>query len=227
MFNFYFKFVIYFCENLWYNTIGKPKKGCSRFAVRFDLSSKLHQHTIFEELNFMKMTITGRKVTIKDTFKDRAEKKMAKIERFFGDDAEAHLTVTVEKERQTVEITVKNGNTLYRAEETAPSMELALDSVIDSLIRKIRRNKTKVERRLKSSAFDSYPSGPPVEDEGEYKVVRSKKFPIKPIDVDEAILQMNMLGHSFFMFRNVRTSQINVVYCRKDGDYGLIEPDID
>ena len=174
----------------------------------------------------MKITITGRKVTIKDSFKERAEKKLGKIEKFFGDEAQAFITVTVEKARQTVEVTIKNGSDIFRDEQTAPTMELALDCVIDSLIRKIRKNKTKVEKRMRTAPVDTLPMpDSPVNEETEYRIVRKKKFDVKPMDVDEAILNMNMLSHSFYMFRNNETDQINVVYCRANGDYGLIEPE--
>ena len=175
----------------------------------------------------MKVTITGRKVTIKDSFREYADKKLRKIERFFGDDADVQVTVTVEKGRQTVEVTVKNGATIYRAEETAPAMEDALDRVVDSLIRKIRKNKTRVEKRLRSQAFAGLPEWNEEEPEEEFHVVRTKHFSIKPLDVDEAILQMNLSDHQFYMFRNMDTGEINVVYRRKAGDYGLIEPDVE
>lgn len=94
------------------------------------------------------------------------------------------------------------------------------------LIRQIRKNKTRLEKRLREGAFapDAL-SGEPVEEEPEYRVVKSKSFPVKPLDVEEAILQMNMSGHQFYMFRNMETGEINVVYRRRDGDYGLLEPD--
>ena len=103
-------------------------------------------------------------------------------------------------------------------------MEEALDKVMDSLARQIRKNKTRLEKRLYASTIeDLYPE--PVEEEADYQVVRTKRLPIKPLDVEEAILQMNLLGHEFFMFRNADTNEINVVYHRKNGDYGLLEPE--
>ena len=156
----------------------------------------------------MKITITGRKCTPRESFKTHAEKKLAKIERFFGEEAEAKITATVEKSAKIVEITVAHGGMIFRAEERAEDMEDALDGCVDSLVRQIRKNKTRVSEEL------------------DFDVVRTKKIPLnKPQDVDEAILQMNLLGHQFYVFLNAVTNQINVVYRRKDGGYGLIEPD--
>nr|WP_317414010.1 ribosome-associated translation inhibitor RaiA [uncultured Solibaculum sp.] len=174
----------------------------------------------------MTITITGRKVTLKDSFKQRVEKKLSKMDRLFGPDAQATVTVTLEKNRQTVEVTIKQKGMTYRAEETAFEMEEAFDKVVDILTRQIRRNKTRLEKRLRIGSIDDIVVGAqePVEEETDFKVVRTKYLPIKPISVEEAILQMNMLGHEFFMFRNADTSEINVVYRRKNGDYGLLAP---
>ena len=175
----------------------------------------------------MNITITGRKVTLKDSFKQRVEKKSSKFDKFFDEDAQANVTVTLEKNRQTVEVTVKSAGMYFRAEDTAYMMEDALDKVVDSLMRQIRKNKTKLEKRLRDSAFDEFAVDSVVDEETDFQIVRSKKFPIKPLDIDEAILQMNMLNHEFFMFRNAVTGEINVVYRRKDGNYGVLEPDVE
>lgn len=210
---------------LWYNTNEGWRKTILHAVW---VSCPMIAGILIKEMKHMKITIAGRKVTLKDAFKERVEKKLAKISRFFDDDAEAFITVTVEKSRQTVEMTIKNGSDIFRGEETATTMEVALDSVVDSLIRKIRKNKTKLEKKMRTGSFDVLPVlEVPVEEETEYRVVRNKKFQVKPMDIDEAILQMNLIGHSFFMFRNLNTNEINVVYCRADGDYGLLEPDVE
>ena len=179
----------------------------------------------------MKITITGRKVNLRDSFKELVYKKLAKFNRFFGDDAEANVTVTLEKNRQTVEITIRSRNMIYRAEETSLEMEEALDKAIDHLQRQIRKNKTKLDKRLKDSTTDVAADfsaleaeAEDVEEEREFQIVRSKKHPVRPMNIDEAILEMNMSGHDFYMFRNDFTGAINVVYRRDDGNYGLIEP---
>lgn len=176
----------------------------------------------------MNITITARKTSVKDSFKERVEKKLAKFDRFFDDDAKAVVTVTNENGRETVEITVQVQGMFFRAEKTTSDRFDSLEAVADSLFRQIVRNKNKLEKRLKTDAFDPMfkDEAIAVEDE-EYKVVRVKKFPIKPMAVDEAILQMNMVGHEFYMFRNSENGEINVVYRRHNGDYGLIEPQND
>ncbi len=171
----------------------------------------------------MKITVIGRKCTPRDSFKEHAEKKLQKIDRFFGDEASAKVTATVEKTSQTVEITVNNDGLIFRAQAKAENMNEALDNCVDLLIRQIRKNKTKLEKRLRSGAFDGYQG---LEDEEpEFELVRTKTIPIKPQSVDEAILQMNMLGHKFYMFRNSANDSVAVVYRREDGGYGLIEPE--
>jgi len=182
------------------------------------------------ETNTMKITITGRKVNLRDSFKDLVNKKLSKFEKFFGDEAEANVTVTLEKNRQKVEITVRSKGYIYRAEQTSEEMNDALDIAIDHLSRQIRKNKTRLDKRLKAdkpqAVFEPLEvDQPEIEEESEFQIIRSKKFPVSAMDIDEAILQMNMLGHEFFMFRNDFTKEINVVYRREDGGYGLLEPE--
>lgn len=173
----------------------------------------------------MKITITGRKCSPRESFKERVEIKLAKIERFFGEDAEAKVTVTVEKSTQIVEITVIKNGMIFRAEESAPNMNDAFDTCVESLIRQIRKNKTKIEKKIHSGAFDDFVGVESVEEEVDFDIVRTKTIPLKPQDVEEAILQMNMLGHQFYMFYNSITESVNVVYIRKDGGYGVLEPE--
>ena len=174
----------------------------------------------------MKITITGRKVNLRDHFKDLAAKKLSRFDRIFDEDAEAKVVVTVLKNRQTVEITIRSGGMFYRAEATADEMNDALDDVIDALASQIRRNKTRLEKKIHFSALDEgfQQLSEEREEPEEYKVVRTKHFFVKPMSVEEAILQMNLLEHQFFMFRNQEDNQINVVYQRKDGNYGLLTP---
>ena len=174
----------------------------------------------------MNITIVGRKCTPRESFKDRAELKLRKVEKFFGPDATAKVTATVEKNVKIVEITLQKGGFILRAQERAQDLEEALDNCVDSLIRQIRKNKTKLERRLREVSFDDVFNAPDTADEEtEYDVVRTKAVILKPQTVDEAILQMNMLGHEFYMFRNAESEEINVVYKRSDGGYSILEPD--
>ena len=177
----------------------------------------------------MKTTITGRKVNLRDNFKDLATKKLSRFDRIFDEDAEANIVVTVEKNRQTVEITIKSAGLIFRSEATDFEMNDALDQVTSSLGRQIRKNKSRLEKEIHSTALDQfvqdYLHSTEEENNDEYKIVRTKRFFVKPLNVEEAILQMNMLGHQFFMFRDESSGEINVVYKRKDGNYGLLEPD--
>lgn len=171
----------------------------------------------------MNITITARRITLKDAFKQRVDLKLSKLEKFFDDDAEAFVTVSVEKERQTVEVTVKNKGMIFRAEETTKDMRLSFDDAVDSLVRQINKNKVRLSKRLKAGAFE----GESFEDEEEARKVRVKRFAIKPMSVDEAILEMDLLGHEFFTFINQENESVNVVYKRRGGGYGVLEPVID
>ena len=133
--------------------------------------------------------------------------------------------MTVERNRQTVEITIKQRGMIYRAEETSLEMNEALDHVIAALGRQIRRNKTRLEKAKKVDPNIDFPDALYDEPDEEIHVVRTKSFYVKVMTPEEAILQMNMLGHQFFMFRDDSTGEINVVYRRKDGDYGLLVPE--
>ncbi len=180
----------------------------------------------------MKITYTARKVNLRDNFKERVEKKLAKFKKIFSDDANVLVVVTMEKNRQTVEITIRDNKMVYRAESTQPEMNDALDRVIDILTRQIRKNKTRLEKRIKTGgSLDDLTSelsaSEQEEPEDEYQVVRKKQVLIKPISVDEAILEMNMINHDFFMFINAETDEVNVVYKRDDGNYGVLEPAAD
>lgn len=175
----------------------------------------------------MKIVITGRNVELKDSFKELVEKKLTRFDRMFKDDASAHTTVTAEKNRHKVEITISHKGMFFRAEDTSLDMYESLDKVISMLARQLRKNKTKLEKKLKSGSIeDVIPTleGEKVEDEVEYKVLRTKHFSVRPMSVDEAILEMNMVGHDFYIFKNAEDGNFNVVYIRKDGKYGLLIP---
>lgn len=172
----------------------------------------------------MNINITARNTGIKDSFRARVEKKLSKFDKFFGGDAHSQVTVIHSGDHETVEITIKAEGLVFRAERTADEREEALEAAIDSLFRQIVKNKNKLEKRMKSASFTPEFVEEMYEPD-EYKVVKTKRFPLKPMDVDEAILQMNMLEHEFFVFRNAGTGEVNVVYKRRDGNYALIEPE--
>ncbi len=167
---------------------------------------------------------TARNTTIRDSFKHSLNKKLSKLDRFFDDNATANVTVTNENNRETVEVTIKANGMMFRAEKTTTDRLDSLDAVVDALFRQIVKNKSKLEKRFKKAAFEAVHEQEFVGAEDSYKIVRSKKFHVKPMDVEEAILQMNLIGHNFYMFKSDETGDTCVVYKRKDGDYGLLEP---
>lgn len=170
----------------------------------------------------MKVNITGRKIDISTGIRSFTEKKLTKLDKFFDDAADAQVTLSVEKERQTAELTIYFGGFVYRAEDTSEDMYASIDRAIDLIERQIRKNKTRLEKKLRDGAFTAAPEAVDAE-EKEFKIVKSKKHAIKPMSPEEAILQMNLLGHEFFVFHNDETDKIDIVYKRKDGNYGLIE----
>lgn len=178
----------------------------------------------------MRFQYTEKKVTLPENVHKYAEKKVMKLERFFGTDADALVTFSVEKNRNNVEITVHAAGTYFRASESTSDMFASIDAAVATIERQIRKNKTRLAKRLREGALEkeTRPEYAPVEEEEdeEFKIVRSKRFPIKPMSTEEAILQMNLLEHEFFVFRDEQADgAISVVYCRKNGGYGLISDD--
>ena len=167
----------------------------------------------------MNITVTARKCNLRQSFKELADKKLGKLDKFFSDSANVNLTVTVEKNYHRVEITVFDAGMVFRAEQDADDMDEALDLAVDSIVRQIRKNKTRLERRLRSTAFDENE----IYSDKSYDVVRRKTIAVTPMSVDEAIMEMELVGHAFFMFMNAETGLIGVVYRRRDGGYGVIE----
>ena len=176
----------------------------------------------------MMFKIIGKNVDVTDALKERVSKKLGKLEKFFNPQTEAQVTMSVQRNRHILEVTIPLGGITLRAEVAGDDMYACIDKAEDILERQIRKNKTRLAKRLHSGAFEQpnvFRAETFVEEETEFNVVRTKKFAVKPMPVEEAILQMNLLGHEFFMFSNAETNQVNVVYKRKDGDYGLIEPE--
>jgi len=175
----------------------------------------------------MKIIITGRKMDVTDALHETINKKVGKLSKFFDEDTIANVTLSVQKDRYTIEVTIHHKGIIFRAEETQNDMYAAIDLVIDVLERQIRKNKTRLSKKLKESAFVAKVAGGveenEVEEESEFKIVKTKHHFIKPMSHEEAILQMNLLGHQFFVFSDADTFAPAIVYKRKDGNYGLIE----
>ena len=176
----------------------------------------------------MKFTFIEKKMAPSDSLRAYAEKKVSKIDRLFRTESEANVTFSTERGRFTAEITIKNNGTFFRAHETTSDMYASVDSAVATIERQIRKNKTRLARRLRQDAFVRTPDetsfAPDEPEEGTFELVRMKKFNMKPMTREEAILQMNLLEHTFFAFRDEdNDGAFAVVYKRTDGGYGLIE----
>ena len=179
----------------------------------------------------MKFTFACKKIALNDSIKEYAEKKISKLDRYFAEEADAFVTFAVEKKnRCTVELTIRAANgTLFRAQAEDPDGDMrgAIDGTVSFIERRIRKNKTRLEKKLKAGPIEWTDTGVgPVDEEeesGDFTIVRTKRFSIKPMTPQEAILQMNLLEHEFYAFLNSEDADaFSVVYRRKNGGYGLI-----
>lgn len=173
----------------------------------------------------MEVKIISRNIELTQALKDIIEKKISKLDKYFQEDVVANTTLKVEKNMHKIEVTIPFNGVSLRAEERNEDMYTALDLVLDKLEAQIRKQKTKLQKRQKNSLRFSNIESDIYEDGYEPRVVRTKKFAMKPMSTDEAILQMELLGHNFFVYKEANTSKVNVLYKRKDGNYGLIEED--
>ena len=177
----------------------------------------------------MRITISGKNFNISDKVEDRLTRKLNKLDRYFGSEVEAQARLSLERNSRNIcEITIPIEGGIVRAEEVAEDMFKAMDRCIEKLERQIRKYRTRLEKRLKEGAFVEAPEyfTESTEDEEETRqLVRTKTFPIRPMAVEDAITQMKLLGHSFFVFMNIDTESICVVYVRHDGNYGLLQPE--
>lgn len=185
----------------------------------------------------MNFTVRGQQIDVTDALREYVEKKFSRLEKYFDAPPTSDGSVTLSTTRglRTVEVTIPLPGVLLRAEDRSEDMYASIDAVADKLERQIRKHKTKLNRKFRQdgglkSLFVEQPAAEvevpeDVEDEqsDELEVVRTKRFLLKPMDVEEAILQMNMIGHNFFVFSNIENQEVNVVYKRNDGKYGLIE----
>lgn len=173
----------------------------------------------------MKIIYTGKNIEISEALKEQTEKKMKKLEKFFNEEVEAHVKFENAKNRQIMEVTIHLPKTIIRAEEEASDLYTAIDKAVDVLEIQVKKNKAKLQKRFKNNdtiRFDTIAE--PEAKEEESKVVKKKRFTLKPMSTEEAILQMELLRHNFFVFVNQDTEDVDIVYKRKDGNYGLIEP---
>ena len=174
----------------------------------------------------MKFIISGKNIEVTPGLKDAIEQKLGKLERYFTPETEINVTLSVEKGRQKIEVTIPVKGNIIRSEQTSNDMYVSIDMAVDLLERMIRKYKTKISKYGKGELkFNDEFMEEDVDNHETVTVTKSKRFAIKPMDVEEACVQMELLGHSFFVFRNAETFEVNVVYKRKDKTYGLIEPE--
>jgi len=175
----------------------------------------------------MKFVYASKDMQISESLKARVEKKLGKLSRYFREEPEATIRFKVQKgARNIVEITVNAGGIILRAEESSNDMYLSIDHAVDKLESQIRRYRTKLDKRIHVAEVEPAYEEAPVYEEATYDVVRTKKFPVKPMGVEDAITQMELLGHDFFLFLNEEVDTMCVLYRRADGSYGLLQPEI-
>jgi len=180
--------------------------------------------TLRKEWYFVKVQVRGKNIQVTPALRDYVEKRLGKLDRFLDNLGEAVATLVVEGDSHKIEVTLPVNGMLLRGEEATGEMYSSVDLVVEKMERQIERYKGKINRRSNRGIADLAEVADKIEDETP-KVIKTKRFAIKPMALDEAIMQMNLLGHDFFVFSNAETEQTNVVYKRKDGNYGLIEPE--
>ena len=174
----------------------------------------------------MNLVISGKNLDITEGLRSAIEEKIGKLERYFTDTTEVHVTLSTEKNRQKIEITIPMKGSIIRAEESSSDMYVSIDLVEEVIERQLRKYKNKLIDKEQNAAHlsQSFIEADDFEDE-DIQIIRSKKFAMKPMDPEEACVQMELIGHNFFVFRNSETDEVNVVYKRKGNTYGLIEPE--
>ena len=174
----------------------------------------------------MRVTVIGKNINVTPALKEMIEKKVSKLDRYFNPDVEARATLSVQKNRQIFEVTIPFNGVILRCEESTDDMYKSIDLVENKLERQIRKQRTKLSRRNNSSLKVTNIEEVALEDEDRVgEIVKVKKFNIKQMTTDEAMLQMELIEHNFFVFKDADTDNINVLYKRNDGNYGLLEPD--
>ena len=176
----------------------------------------------------MRFTIIGRNIEVTEGLRSAVEEKLGKLDKYFNTEVEANVTLSVEKERQKIEVTIPVKGNIIRSEETSSDMYDSIDLVEEVIERQLKKYKNKLTQNKQSGGgFTQDYIDNEYEEEPEVKIIRSKRFGIKPMDPEEACIQMELLGHDFYVFSNAQTGEVNVVYKRKGNTYGLIEPELD
>lgn len=174
----------------------------------------------------MKITVVGRQMSVTDDLRALAEKKLAKLDKYFESEEKATVTFSRKRNRENIEITISAVNTVFRCETDDETFRNAIDRAVDTIDRQIRKNKTRLEKRLRKNAFTILEeSAVEVKGEEDETVVRYKTYSLRPMSVEDAMMQLDLVGHEFFVFVNADTMRTCVVYARRDGGYGLLVPE--
>lgn len=174
----------------------------------------------------MRYTITGKNIEVTEGLKAAVYDKIGKLERYFSKDTDVIVTLSVEKDRQKIEVTIPVKGSVIRSEQTSTDMYVSIDLVEEVIERQLKKYKNKIiDQKQANAAFSDAYIQEEIDDPEEVKIVRTKRFAMKPMDAEEACVQMELLGHNFYVFRNADTDEVNVVYKRKGNTYGLIEPE--
>lgn len=174
----------------------------------------------------MRITISGKNIDITDGLRQAVEDKLSKLERYFTPETDIVVTLSVEKERQKIEVTIPVKGNIIRSEQVSNDMYVSIDLVEEVIERQLKKYKNKiVEKKQSAGNFQQEFIEKEIEDEEEIKIIRTKRFGMKPMYPEDACIQMELLGHNFFVFQNAETEEVNVVYKRKGNTYGLIEPE--
>jgi putative sigma-54 modulation protein len=173
----------------------------------------------------MQISLTGRNLEVTEALRRYAEEKVGKLQRYLDKITSAHIVLSVQKYRQIAEVTLRVRDLTIRGEESTENLYSSIDLVMEKLERQLQKYKGKIVSQGNRSGRAQNAVTPPLEEEEGPQVVKTKRFPLKPMSLDEAMLQMDLLGHDFYVFRNVRTDEVNVLYRRREGNYGVIEPD--
>ena len=192
-------------------------------VIRFLSLPTIIKHV--KELDIMRFIITGRNIDITEGLKAAVEEKLGKLDRFFAPETEVNVTLSVEKERQKIEVTIPVKGNIIRSEQVSSDMYVSIDLVEEVIERQLKKYKNKIVDKQQNAAAFAQEFVDKDYDDDEVKIIRTKRFGIKPMDPEEACVQMELLGHNFYVFFNAETEEVNVVYKRKGNTFGLIEPD--
>ena len=209
------------------------KRAILNISERLLFEVSIVRHFIFLKItvkgvDFMNFIISGKNIEVTPGLKDNVISKLGKLERYFTPDTEIIVTLSVEKDRQKIEVTIPVKGDIIRSEQTSTDMYVSIDLVEEVIERQLRKYKNKlIARHQEGGTFkqEFFEEEPAIDSNDEIQIVRTKKFGIKPMFPEDACVQMELLGHDFFVFSNAETEEVNVVYKRKNGTFGLIEPE--